>query len=301
MVFDGFHNILEAYKKAGFDNPLNEALGLLDVLSNGVVSEMNDAFPSKTGIALHDFIDRRCKGMPLEYALGHTTFMGKRFSCSPAALIPRRETELLAKTAIALAKRNMAPNGEYLIIDMGTGSGNLAVSMAAALENAHVLASDVSSEAIELAQMNVSSHNLQSRISLFTGDLFAPLADAGYLQRVDMVISNPPYIPSGMISKMLPEILNYEPVIALNAGAYGIDIFREIIAKSPDFLKPGGMLVMEIGIRQEKFVDRLLKQSRKYKDITHHTDQSGEVRVISAVAISKQDNHLSIVKMENNS
>jgi release factor glutamine methyltransferase len=295
-VFDGFFQILKAYKEAGFEDPLNETLGLLDNLSGGAVSKLDSAFPLKTGIDLAVFMDRRCRGMPVEYALGYATFMGMQFSCSPAALIPRPETELLAETAIALALQIEKPDMPLLIVDMGTGSGNLAVSMAARLETAHVLACDISSEAIELAKTNVNRHNLQSRISLFTGNLFTPLADSGYIASIDMVVSNPPYLPTGILPKLAPEILNHEPVLALNAGAYGIDVFRGLIEQSPDFLKPGGLLVLEIGIRQEKIVTRLIQKSRRFCDMRYYSDRSGNIRVISAASLSKKEKSLSIVK-----
>lgn len=285
-MFEGFYNIWEAYKKAGFEDPLEETLKLLNVVSNGAVckavGKMDEMFPLETGSELEDFIANRLKGLPLEYALGYGTFMEMQILCSPAALIPRQETELLAKTAIHLFEQ-MDNSGEpSLIVDMGTGSGNIAVSIAANTKNTHVLACDVSLEAIELARANVDCNNLQSRVSLFAGDLFAPLAAAEYKGDVSMVVCNPPYIPTPSLARMAQEIIDHEPVAAFDAGAFGIDIFRSIISQAPAFLKPKGVLVFEIGAGQHKLVTRLLQKSGNYEDIRHHADQAGVIRVISA-------------------
>lgn len=283
-MFEGFYNIRDAYEKAGIKDPLEETLKLLDVVSNGAVGKMDEAFPLKTGAEIEDFIAVRLKGIPLEYALGYGTFMGMQLLCSPAALIPRQETELLAKTAIHLFGQMDNSGAPSVIVDMGTGSGNIAVSIAANTKNPHVLACDVSPEAIELARANVNRHNLQSRVSLFTGDLFAPLAAAGYQGGTNMVVCNPPYIPTASLAKMGRGIIDHEPVAAFDAGAYGIDIFRGLISQAPIFLKPKGVLVFEIGKGQEKFVTRLLQKSGSYRDICHHADKSGTIRVISATS-----------------
>lgn len=281
-MFDGFFNVLNAFENAGLEDPLEETLKVLDILSGGSVSNMGDTFPSKTGNGLQDLIHKRCTGMPLEYALGYTNFMNMSFSCSPAALIPRKETELLVKTAINLARQIKKSEEPLLLVDMGTGSGNIALSIAAHTENTHILACDISPEAIDLAWVNVKRHNMQSRVSLFVGDLFSPLAEKNYHGLVDMIICNPPYIPTSSLAKLEREIVEHEPVVALDAGVYGIDIFRKLILQSPDFLTPSGVLIFEIGMGQDKFVNRLLQQSGKYRNIQYYPDKLGITRVISA-------------------
>lgn len=282
-MFDGFFNVFHAFRNAGVEDPIKEALSVLEIVSKGSVSLMDDIFPLKTNIEFQDIIDMRCSGMPLEYILGSTTFMNRDFYCSPGALIPRKETELLAKTAINLAKGIKDSEKPLLIVDMGTGSGNLAVSIAAHAENTHILACDVSPDAVELAWVNVRHHKMESRVSLLLGDLFAPLEEKNYHGLVDMIVCNPPYIPTASLAKLEREIIEHEPVVALDAGVYGIDIFRKLILQSPDFLKPGGLLVFEIGMKQDKFVTRLLQNSGKYGFINHHPDKSGTIRVISAM------------------
>lgn len=282
-MFDGFFNIFHTLEKNGIKDPLKEALKVLDIISEGSVSNIAETFTTKTGITIQNFMERRCSGMPLEYALGYATFMNMCFCCSPHALIPRKETELLAETAINLARHFKKTEEPVLVVDMGTGSGNLAVSIAAHTDNTHVLACDISPEAVELAKINAESYKIQSRVSFFIGDFFDSLVDKHYRGIVDMVVCNPPYIPTGSLAKLAREIIEYEPVTALDAGVYGIDIFRKIIMQSPDFLRSDGVLVFEIGTGQDKFATRLIQKSGKYKNIQYYRDKSGIIRVISAI------------------
>lgn len=281
-TFNGFHRTCSAFKDAGLADPLLETLKLLDIVSSGAVRRMDGDVLAEFGTDLPTLIARRLEGVPLEYALGQAVFMGLRFCSSPACLIPRQETELLARTALELISRLPSGPEPPLVVDMGTGSGNLAVSLAVHAPHIRVLASDISAEAVEVAAQNARLHQVASRVSLFCGDLFASLADADCEGRVDLVVSNPPYIPTSSLAKMAPEIIGHEPVEAFAAGAYGIDIFRRLIAEAPIFLKPGGMLVFEIGEGQERLVIRLLERSGKYGNIGQHQDDSGKVRVLSA-------------------
>lgn len=282
-MLHGFFRLRKAFEEAGLADPTLETLRLLDIVSNGAVRGLEGDILAELGTDLQTLIARRQGGEPLEYVLGRTTFMGLQFSCAPAALIPRQETELLARTALEFIRRLPEGPTPPLVVDMGTGSGNLAVAMAVHAPHIRVVASDVSPEAVELARGHVDRYGLASRLTLFCGDLFAPLDEAGYRGRVDVVVCNPPYIPNSSLAKLAPEIINHEPVTALDAGAYGLDIFRRLIADSPLFLKPGGVLVFEIGEGQERFVERLLDRSGFYDDIRQHQDGRGKVRVMSAV------------------
>ena len=246
-MFQGFFKTYEAFKCAGFSDPLQETLKVLDIVSNGSVRNMNAALHKEIGLDLQPVIERRLRGEPIEFILGRTTFMGMQFFCTPAALIPRQETELLARTTLDLITERQAYGEPLLVVDMCTGCGNLAVALAVHAANIRVFASDVSLEAVDLARANLIQYDLQSRVSLFCGDLFAPLAAAGHVGCADILVCNPPYIPTGSLDKMAPEIIENEPVLAFNAGPFGIDIFRRLIDESPVFLKPGGNLVFEIG------------------------------------------------------
>jgi release factor glutamine methyltransferase len=149
------------------------------------------------------------------------------------------------------------------------------------------LASDISAEAIALAQTNVDKFALPDRVSLFCGDLFAPVQNLGYEGKVSIVICNPPYIPTGSLDKLAPEIIDHEPVVALDAGQYGINIYRRLVTDALLFLKPGGTLTFEIGAGQEKIAMRLLQKTGGYERITPVVDKNGVIRVITAVTHEK--------------
>jgi release factor glutamine methyltransferase len=186
----------------------------------------------------------------------------------------------LVKVALSFVEKKQKFQRDLTIIDMGTGCGNIAVSLAMNAENVKILASDISPAAVELAQVNVDKFKLQQRISLFCGDLFSPFHGSGYEGKIDMVVCNPPYIPTTSLSKLPSEIIDYEPTVALDAGAYGIGFFRRLISDSVTLLKPGGILVFEIGAGQEKLVTRLIQRSKTYGDIGFF-DDGEQIRVIS--------------------
>lgn len=281
-MLNGFYRIYRRIEEAGFENPLLETLRLLDIYTNGAVRRFDEIGLSDTAIDLEGIITERRKGVPLEYIVGRTPFMGLEFRCTPAALIPRLETELLARTALALIERLRTNQTTPLIIDMGTGSGNLAVSLAVHAPDIQVLASDISADAVALARSHVEQYQLQSRVSLFCGNMFEGISVADWSEKVDLVVCNPPYIPTSSLGKMATEVINHEPVIALDAGAYGIDIFRCLIADAAHYLKPSAYLVFEIGEGQEKFIMRLLQRTGGYEDIEFYQDDQEKVRVVSA-------------------
>jgi release factor glutamine methyltransferase len=208
--------------------------------------------------------------------------MGLSLFSSPAALIPRQETELLADTVLdeILERENIGM--PVTVIDVGTGSGNIAVSLAAYSRYARVLATDVSEEAIALAARNVCKFGLEDRITLSCGDLFQPLVGRGFENRIDVVVCNPPYIPTLSLSRLDPTITEYEPVVALDAGAYGVNFFRRLVSDALPFLKPGGLLAFEIGVGQERIARRFVENGTGYDNVRSVADASGRVRVICA-------------------
>lgn len=281
-MFSGFQQTYNAFVQSGIENPLEETLTLLNILTNGALRQMVDAVWQGEQVDLAQILEKRQQGMPWEYILGQTHFMGLTLSCSQAALIPRQETELLVKTVqAALAKLEQ---DSAILIDMGTGSGNIAVSAAFHAPNVRVLASDVSEEAVALARQNAARYHLQDRVSFFCGDLFTPLQNLGYEGAVDIVVCNPPYIPTASLDNLAPEIIDYEPVVALDAGPYGINIYRRLVSDALLFLKPGGLLAFEIGAGQEKIAERLLQKTGAYETISFVRDENGVIRVITAVS-----------------
>jgi release factor glutamine methyltransferase len=277
-MFEFFYQIHEAFSQAGLPNPLQETLHLCDILSGGALRKLDGR--SVTDLNLEQLIQRRKAGVPLEYFLQKTVFMGRPFTCTPDTLIPRAETELLVRTVLSHA---VSTESEALtIVDVGTGSGNIAVSLALELPHSLVFAVDISPEAVARAQMHVEQYALPDRVSVRCGDLFAPLAGLGLENQVDIVVCNPPYIPSGSLSKIAAEIVAHEPLVALDAGPYGINIFRRLVRDALIYLRPGGLLAFEFGAGQEVLVERLLQKSGGYEQMGSVADHTGAPRVFMA-------------------
>lgn len=281
-MYDSFFIAYEAFRNAKVEDPLFETLHLMDLLSNGALRGLDCRYLDRAEVELSHIVHERQGGKPMEYTLGRSTFMGLSLYCSPAALIPRRETELLADTVLDEILRREEAGLPVTVIDVGTGSGNIAVSLAAYSRYSRVLATDISEEAIALAARNVGKFGLEDRISLFSGDLFQPLQGLGYENRIDVVVCNPPYIPTLSLSRLDPAITDHEPVVALDAGAYGVDFFRRLVCDALPYLKPGGLLAFEIGIGQERIARRFVENGTGYENVRSVADATGKVRVICA-------------------
>ncbi|HSG28159.1 MAG TPA: peptide chain release factor N(5)-glutamine methyltransferase [Candidatus Krumholzibacterium sp.] len=277
-MYELFSDIYGRFEESGVKDPLAETLKLVDILTEGAVRGIGLGLLDGKGLSLDEVVGARKDGRPLEYIIGEAPFMGRLLICEPGALIPRQETELLTSTCISIVRE--VEDGAT-VIEIGTGSGNIAVSIAMAIEDAKVYAADVSEEAVDIAARNVKRYGLEGRVSMSSGDLFDPMREAGLEGKAHLVVCNPPYIPTSSLEKMASEIVDYEPVVALDAGAYGIDIFRRLIAESPGFLRPGGSLAFEIGAGQDKFVERLFKKAGGWEDIRTYDDGEA-VRVFTA-------------------
>lgn len=188
-------------------------------------------------------LKRRFYGEPVQYILGKTAFMGFEFRVTADVFIPRPETEILVETAIRYSCQLSVVSCR--ILDIGTGSGCIAISLAKFLPSARITATDISEKALQIARQNALLNNVE--INFFRSDLFSnhELRTINY----ELIVSNPPYIPSADIEKLQPE-LNYEPRIALDGGSDGLDFYRRIVLKAPDYLNKDGFLIMEIGFNQ---------------------------------------------------
>jgi len=282
-MFEFINQLHDAFTQAGLPDPLKETLHLVDILSGGALRALDGrSLPDITAqnLSLDEVIVQRQEGVPLEYILQQTVFMGRPFTCTPDALIPRAETELLVRTVLNHAAGLGAES--LTIVDVGTGSGNIAVSLALELPQSRVFALDISPEAVARAQAHVMQYELQDRATVRCGDLFAPLADMGLEEAVDIVVCNPPYIPSGSLNKMAAEIVEHEPLVALDAGPYGINVFRRLVQDALRFLRPEGLLAFEFGAGQEVLVQRLLQKSGGYEQMQPVEDHTGTPRVFTA-------------------
>ena len=210
---------------------------------------------------LRDLVKRRGAREPLQHILGSAEFHGRAFACDARALIPRPETEQLVEIALELLRDRPAP----AILDVGTGSGVIALTLALELPAAGVTASDLSTDALALAAENAGKFGASGRVAFIRGDLLLP--DAGPF---DLIAANLPYIPSGEIDGLAPEVLR-DPRSALDGGPDGLDLIRRLIADAPARLTAGGALLLEIGAGQDAAVTALLEAS-KYRDISVRRD-----------------------------
>jgi release factor glutamine methyltransferase len=198
-----------------------------------------------------ELIQRRVAGVPVAYLTGVRDFYLLPFEVTPAVLVPRPDTETLVAEALAVLKPLTAPT----VLDLGTGSGCIAVSVAHQKKDARVTAVDISAEALQVARRNATRHGVADRVEFLHGDLFAPLPAGATF---DLVVSNPPYIAPHEFATLPPDVRDHEPRAALDGGPDGLDFYRRIAAGVGPFLKPGGRLLVEIGATQEADVRAIL-------------------------------------------
>ncbi len=229
-----------------------------------------------------ELINERIRHVPLQYITHRVEFMSLDFFVNERVLIPRPETEILVETVLKNAHDKQYSNRKITIMDIGTGSGNIAVSLAKNLSNVEIYASDISQEALEVAKENVQRHQVVDKVHLLHGDLsgaFISHIDQG---SVDFIVSNPPYVSESEWENLEPELKDHEPLEALVAGKDGLCFYRRIIKDASDWLKPEGCLVIEIGETQANSIIRLMESEGHYKDIEISNDLQGKERITSA-------------------
>lgn len=258
----------------GVENPRLEAEWLLcEALSlDRVGLYLNFDKPLSDGelATFRGMVGRRAKREPLQYILGSQEFMGLDFQVSPAVLIPRHDTEVLVSEA---AKRGAKSRS---ILDIGTGSGCVAIALAKALPDAEVSSVDVSAAALAVARDNAQRN--EAAVHFFQGSLFEPFPGG----RFDMIVSNPPYIPAADLATLQQEVRGYEPLNALDGGADGLDFYRRITEGAPDHLNPGGWLLFEVGAGQAPQVLALLGAAGFNRESFAAPDPAGIERVVGA-------------------
>jgi len=279
-MYDNFIMSYNIFREKGIADPLLETLRLFDVMSGGKTGEaLSCSDRNAEDIAV--IAEERKKGVPMEYILGMATFNGRSFFCTKDTLIPTEETSLLVNTAHdIIRKRQQAGEVSQTVIEIGAGCGNIGLSLAMLVnDSVRIMASDISEPAVEVAKKNAVKFNMDNKVEFFCGDLFGPFT--GYEGGTDMVICNPPYIPTTSLKKLSSEIIDHEPIVALDGGPYGISFFRRLISEAPRMLKQRGVLIFEIGEGQEKLINMLFEKNGAYEDIRQF--RHGEhVRVICA-------------------
>jgi len=224
-------------------------------------------------VAYSALIERRLAGEPIQYITGETEFYGLPFHVNRDVLIPRPETEHLVEKALSLAAEFERPR----IVDVGTGSGAIAVALAHKLPDARITAIDVSPAALAIARGNAERNGVAERIRFLEGDLLGPVAG----EKFDFVVSNPPYVAESDRGSLAVEVREYEPAQALFAGRDGLDVYRRLIPNARTAPVPGGFLALEIGYGQDSAVAGLLAASG-FEQIEFTADLQGIPRVASA-------------------
>ncbi|MBE0449897.1 MAG: peptide chain release factor N(5)-glutamine methyltransferase [Clostridia bacterium] len=214
---------------------------------------------------------RRLANEPLQYILGKQAFMGLDFSVDDSVLIPRPETEVLVEWVLERIEDIKSPK----VLDIGTGSGAIAISIAYQNTWADVFASDISSSAIEKAKQNAVNNNVSGRVRFFESNLFVDVSEKDF----DLIVSNPPYIPAGEVNGMQREVALYEPHLALFGGEDGLDFYRRIIPEALSYMKDGGILIFEAGHDQADVIEAIMV-SAGYEDVNHFSDLCGVPRFI---------------------
>lgn len=217
--------------------------------------------------------------IPVQYLAGSTPWRNFQLQVSSAVLIPRPETELLIDLAFRHLSPVSCPSPSHWT-DLGTGSGAIALGLVTAFPHAMVHAVDCSGEALAIAQLNAETYRLTERIQFYQGVWFEPL---DHLKGcLDGMVSNPPYIPSQMVLELEPEVTQHEPHLALDGGSDGLDCIRHLVAAAPDYLRSGGIWLVELMAGQAASVVDLLRANGNYRDVQIHQDLAGIERFVSA-------------------
>ena len=222
---------------------------------------------------LREMVKRRAAGEPLQYITGEAEFCGLKFVVDRRVLIPRPETELLVETVLEQVKPRLTLHASrFTLVDLGTGSGCIAVALAKKVDGAEVYATDSSAEALAVARGNAARHGVEKKIRFLQGDLLQVIPDS---LRVDVLVSNPPYIASGELAGLPKEVRDFEPVQALVAGEDGLKVIRRIVSDASRFLLPDGILALELGAGQRAAVESLcaargLQVTKVVKDLQGH-------------------------------
>jgi release factor glutamine methyltransferase len=233
---------------------------------------------------LRDLITQRKAGQPLAHLTGRQRFMGLELLAGPQALIPRAETELLGNAALSALQRYAQDAHVVQVLDVCTGSGNLALALAHHEPKARVFATDLSGEAVALAMRTCTHLGLDDRVQWRVGDLLEPFNEAQFHGAFDLITCNPPYISSPKVSQMAAEISRHEPEMAFDGGPLGIRILQRLIKETPRYLKPNGTLAFEVGLGQGQAVIKRMMAQGHFMNVQTVLDAEGQIRAIIASA-----------------
>jgi release factor glutamine methyltransferase len=279
--------ITEYFTGKGLDSPRLNAELLLSHVFGLKRIELYTHFDITAGKEqldkLHDLVKRAGQNEPIPYLIGKTEFYSLDIFVNSACLIPRPETELLVERAIEFLRPR---SGTQFVLDLCTGSGCIAVAIAKNFPSAQIIATDISEAALKVAFKNTEKYRLNNRIKLLRGDLFDPIVPRLDAENFDLVVCNPPYVSCSEFESLEKNVRDYEPRTALLAGDDGLNIYRRIIEKTADFLKPEGLLLLEIGYAQGKTLKDLLEGTGCFDEIKIEKDFHNNDRIAAAKRIT---------------
>ncbi len=277
---------IEILKKSEIEFPeINADTLLAYVLScdrTKLYTNPDDVIDDADFVRYKELINRRSHHVPLQYITQRVEFMSLDFAVDERVLIPRPETEILVETVLNKAQSNDFSDKSIIILEIGTGSGNIAVSLAKYLSTAEVYTSDISLDALSLAKENIQRHEVDDKVHLLHGDFFDVFCKCVEKGRIDFIVSNPPYISESEWAELEPEVKDHEPWRALVGGKEGLSFYRRIVKDAIDWLKPGGHLVVEVGETQANSIIKLMQNGLHYCDMEIIKDLQGVERIISA-------------------
>ncbi len=267
--------------QAGIDFPRMEAeaflAGALKLCREEIYRRPERVLTESEKTILYNFVGRRVLREPVAYIIERKEFWSLDFKITPDVLIPRPETETLVETLLLISRKN--PDKLPLrLLEIGTGSGAIAVVAAQEIPDCQVTATDYFLEALAVAKLNAENHRVQDKINFIKSDMFSGLPIVLY----DYIVSNPPYIQTSRLNDLMTDVIEFEPRSALDGGSDGLSFYKRIIPEALSYLKKGGAVILEIGETQAKAVTSLFYQEGQYEEIKVIRDYSGYDRVVSA-------------------
>lgn len=272
IILEGRSSFEDISETAALDTELL-VCHVLGISKIDILMEPNKEISDDKVKELRGLFERRAEGFPVQYLIGTEGFMGLEFNVTPSVLIPRPDTELLVEKIIELVDNRKGVH----ILDIGTGSGAITISLAYYLKTAQLETVDVSEEATEVARGNAEKNGVSDRVRFLNGDLFEPVK-AG--KKYDVIVSNPPYIPSEDIEDLQVEVAVHEPRLALDGGLDGYDFYRRIIDEAPAYLNEEGVLAFETGHDQARTIAELMRANGSYENMAIYKDLNGIERVV---------------------
>lgn len=268
----------DRFREAGLATPELDARLLaqaaFDIDAMALIRRERDLLPEEWRVALERFAQRRLAGEPVSRIIGRREFWGLDFELNSATLDPRPETEMLVADLVAFGQSRP----ELHFIDLGTGSGAIAIAALAALPRATGYAVDISAEALDMARLNARRHGVEDRLTLLQGSWWQAVPPE---LTFDVIVSNPPYIASASILGLAPEVRVFDPQAALDGGFDGLDAYRQIAAQAARRLRPGGIFLLEIGATQGEIVAKMVNRAG-FSKVEVLRDLAGLDRVVAA-------------------